>query len=96
MDVQLLHWRIRVQQKPQNVQQEKIFNHSLTQKIFWKPERMSLLNVSLPFSNKICIRKRLNSINWYHLLINLGAYLLARHWTLFVCLYFYCLYQQAV
>ena len=89
-DVQLLHWRISVQQKPQNVQQEKMF--SLTQKIVWKREQMSLLDVSLPFSNKICIRKRLNSIYWYHLLINLGAYLLTRHWTLFVCLYFYCLY----
>ena len=76
-DVQLLHWRIRVQQKPQYVQQEEIF--SLTQKIFWKHEQMSLIDVSLPFSNKICIRKRLNSIYWYHLLINLGAYLLARH-----------------
>ena len=31
MDVQLLHWRIRVQQKPQHVQQEKIFSLASSQ-----------------------------------------------------------------
>ena len=30
-DVQLLHWRIRVQQKPQHVQQEKIFSLASSQ-----------------------------------------------------------------
>ena len=52
--VQLSRCRTSVWQGPQNVRQDKIYNHGLTQ-IFWNHDQMSLFILSLAFLNAVCI-----------------------------------------